>query len=124
MAQIFGKIHRILETQKISDNFMKREFVVKSDEQFPQLILLELQHDNVFQLDNFAVGNNVIVSINIRGRMWTSPLGEDKFFNTLVAWKIERSAADIASPTPAPAPQPSYSPSSNINEEEEDDLPF
>ena len=33
------------------------------------------------------------VSFNLRGREWTSPKGEIKYFNSLEAWRIEKGAA-------------------------------
>ena len=30
------------------------------------------------------------VSFNLRGREWTSPQGEVKYFNSLDAWRIEK----------------------------------
>lgn len=129
MAQIFGKLHKVNEIQEISANFRKREFVVKTDEQYPQHILCELQHDNVDLIDAFSIGSNIAVSINIRGRSWTSPVtNEEKYFNTIVAWKIEIPEYEKNKPVP-PAPDPQYAPpkptaSTAFPEEEEDDLPF
>jgi hypothetical protein len=61
-------------------------------------------------LDAFKVGNQLEVSFNLRGREWTSPAGEVKYFNTLEAWKIERIGTEM------PKAQPVH--------EEADDLPF
>lgn len=140
--QIFGKIHAIHDIQKINENFFKRDFVVRTDDQFPQTILMELHHDNVFILDEYKKGDIVTVTINLKGRSWTNPQGEEKFFNTIVAWKIERSPANnVPSPNNIPLPQaapekstafdpnmPVYEtykePSLSFSEEEADDLPF
>jgi hypothetical protein len=40
-------------------------------------------------LDGIGVGSKLEISFNLRGREWTSPAGEIKYFNTLEAWKIE-----------------------------------
>ena len=42
MAQLKGLIHHIGETQKVNDNFSKREFILitEHDTQFPQYITL------------------------------------------------------------------------------------
>jgi hypothetical protein len=132
--QIYGRIHLVKPTKQVSENFSKREFVIKTDEQYPQLILLELQHDNVYLVDNFNVGDEVIVSINFRGRPWTNPQGEEVYFNTLVAWKILRpeTGEQTSAPTPAaqtaPAPQPqqnnAFPPFPAAEEDPDDDLPF
>jgi hypothetical protein len=123
--QIFGKIHKKYDTQKVSENFSKREFVVKTDEQYPQHILVELHQDNTDLLDNYEVGQNVTVSINLRGRSWTNPTDQkEKYFNTIIAWRIERSQADINTPTPAPEPTPVQANAFPNDDDEPDDLPF
>ncbi|HEY6143762.1 MAG TPA: DUF3127 domain-containing protein [Flavobacterium sp.] len=128
--QIYGRIHLVKPTKQISENFSKREFVIKTDEQYPQLIQVELQHDNVYLIDNFNVGDEVIVSINFKGRAWKNPEGEEVYFNTIVAWKILRPDTDKQTPAPvvqntAPPPEnATHSPSPTTNEEDPDDLPF
>jgi len=54
------------------------------------------------------------VSFNLRGREWTSPQGEVKYFNTLDAWRIEKVEAVNMSPSDAVTPVTN----------EADDLPF
>jgi hypothetical protein len=38
--------------------------------------------------NKWKVGDEVEVGINLRGREWTSPQGEVKYFNTIQGWKI------------------------------------
>ena len=78
------------EVEQISDSFRKREFVLEYAEnpQYPELIKFELIQDNVDILDNVGVGDELSVAFNLRGRKWTNPQGEDKYFNSLLAWKI------------------------------------
>jgi hypothetical protein len=122
--QIFGKIHRKSDTLQVSDKFAKREFVVKTDEQYPQFINIELHQDSVDLLDPINVGDNVTVSVNLRGRGWKKDdQSEEKFFNTVQAWKIERSAADINTPKPASPPEQAQA-FNNQDDDEPDDLPF
>ena len=85
-----GTIKTINDTQVVSDKFQKREFVVTTDEMYPQHILIQATQDKCSLLDSFKVGSPVDVSINLRGREWTSPSGEVKYFNTIEAWKIEQ----------------------------------
>jgi hypothetical protein len=88
--QLTGTIKRISATQNVSDKFSKREFVVMvADDKYPQYIQLEMHQDNCSKLDGLAEGQDVACEINLRGREWTSPAGEVKYFNTLVCWKIE-----------------------------------
>jgi len=95
--QLKGSIKLINETEVISEKFQKRSFVIVTDEEkYPQEIQIETTQDNVSILDKFAEGEMVTVSINIRGRMWTSPKdGLDKYFNTIQAWRIESDSAPV-----------------------------
>ena len=37
---------------------------------------------------NNKVGDKVTVGINLRGKEWTNPKGETKYFNSIDAWSI------------------------------------
>lgn len=94
-----GVVKVIRPTQQVSEKFSKREFVVTdlSEAQYPQDILFELKQDKTSLLDNFMQGQEVEVSFNLKGREWTSPQGDVKYFNTLDAFKIDAiGAAPIA----------------------------
>lgn len=94
-----GVIKVIKPTQQVSEKFSKREFVVTdlSEAQYPQDILFELKQDKTSLLDNFMQGQEVEVSFNLKGREWTSPQGDVKYFNTLDAFKIDAiGAAPVA----------------------------
>lgn len=88
--QVAGKLVVINATQVVSDKFSKRTFVVETLDQYPQSIEFQLTQDKCDYLDWYKVGDQVNVSLNIRGRKWDSPGGETKYFNTLEAWKIEK----------------------------------
>jgi hypothetical protein len=90
-----GVVKVIKPTQQVSDKFSKREFVVtdNSDDKFPQDIMFELTQDKTALLDSVMEGQEVEVSFNLRGRAWTSPQGETKYFNTLNAFKVETNGA-------------------------------
>jgi single-strand DNA-binding protein len=100
MTKLSGRIKRISETQNVSAKFQKREFVLEvQDGNYPQFIQLEFTQDNCDKLNDFKVGHSVDVDINIRGREWTSPSGEVKYFNTLQAWRISGGGTAVESPS-------------------------
>jgi hypothetical protein len=115
--QVKGTIKVINPTQVISEKFSKREFVLTDESQYPQDILFQATQDKCSLLDNIGVGQQVEVSFNLRGREWTSPAGEVKYFNTLEAWRIEVFGAVNMNPNTT------YTPTTPANEED-DDLPF
>src|SRR3972149_2084198 len=78
------------DAQQVSEKFKKREFVLTDNSsQYPQHISFQLTQDKCNLLDHYAVGTEIKVQFNLRGREWTSPKNEIKYFNTLEAWRIE-----------------------------------
>lgn len=120
--ELQGIIKVIKPQQQITDKFVKREFVIQTLDKYPQSILLELQQDKVDLIDVYAEGQEVKCSIEIRGRLWTNPQGEDKYFNTIVCWKITTSSSESTAPTFEPVNEQPFQPTSTS--EEEDNLPF
>ena len=83
--EIIGKIKLITDTQKVTEKFSKREFVVTTpDEKYPQDVKLELVNDNCAKLDSFSEGQEVKVGFNLRGNEF-----KGKYYVSLSAWKIE-----------------------------------
>ena len=80
--------------------FRKRDLVITTEGDYPQHILIEFVQDKVDLLNAFKVGDCVNVTINIRGREWTNPKGEAKYFNSITGWKIEKSDAPDLPPMP------------------------
>jgi hypothetical protein len=116
--QITGIIKVKKDEQVVNDRFRKREFILTDNSsQYPQHISFQLTQDRCPILDPIQIGDTVTVHFNLRGREWTSPQGEIKYFNTLEAWKIDRNASASANQPVEhyeniPAPQ------------DKDDLPF
>jgi single-strand DNA-binding protein len=63
---------------KFESGFTKREFVVSTEEMYPQDVKFELLKDKCSILDQYQVGDTVRVSFNIRGSLW-----QNKYFTNL-----------------------------------------
>ena len=153
--EIQGRIKTIFATETVGQNgFQKRDLVITTEEQYPNDILIQFTQQRCDLLNNLQVGQNVKVYINIRGREWTNPQGEIKYFNTIEGWKIEviqttnvayqqpvqqapQQPVTQATPAPPPqrAPQQVQQPQifdnhgkepnpAIFNNKEEDNLPF
>ena len=122
-----GKLYKKMDIQQVTDTFKKREFVVEMvDGAYTQLVKFQMVQNNCEKLDGFNEGDEVKVTFNLRGREWTSPQGEVKYFSTLDAWKIDsqtgtsvKQAAPASAPTNIPSPTDAP-PAAQSN----DDLPF
>ncbi len=123
--EVIGKVKLIGEVQTFgSAGFRKRELVVTTDEQYPQMIMIEFLQDKVDLLNNYKVGQDVKVSINLRGREWINPQGEAKYFNSIQGWRIE-SLSQVAPNTQNLPPVDQFQAATNFTQvEPEDDLPF
>jgi len=121
--EITGKIKKIDETKTFgASGFRKREMVVTTNEQYPQMIMVEFVQDKCDLLNSYKVGQDVKISINLRGREWINPQGEAVYFNSIVGWRIEADSVGTgAEPTAA---VDTFETTSNIDDSEPDDLPF
>ncbi len=120
--EVIGKIKLINEAQTFgASGFRKRELVVTTDEQYPQMIMIEFVQDKCDILNSYAVGQDVKVSINLRGREWINPEGVAKYFNSVQGWRIEALAQ--ATPQNMP-PVDQFQPAPDLTANEPDDLPF
>ena len=88
--EIQGRIKTIFATETVGQNgFEKRDLVIVTEENYPQTIIIQFTQQRCDLLESLQVGQNVKVYINIKGREWTNPQGETKYFNTIEGWKIE-----------------------------------
>ena len=125
---IKGKLIEIFDTTRVSDKFQKREFAVEYAENpsYPEYIKFELIQDKCGLLDQFHVGQEVQVHFNLKGRKWTDPQGNVKYFNSLQAWKIAPAGTSEQSNAPT-SPTDSYGEQQEpewLSGQNTDDLPF
>lgn len=116
--EVTGTLHEKFDTQKVSDKFQKREFVLKTEASttYPQHVSFQVTQDKCDLLDRFEIGTEVQVQFNLRGREWNGPQGV-KYFNTLEAWRI----VDINAEHNHANSTPTFN---SGNPADNDDLPF
>ena len=112
-----GTIKLINDIQKFDSGFEKREFVITTDEKYPQDVKFELIKDKCSDIDKFNVGDSIKVSFNVRGNEYNS-----KYFVNLQAWRLAVPMEETNNPIPAPL-DPMAAQLQPI-EEEDLDLPF
>lgn len=123
--EVQGKVKMIGETQTVgSGGFRKRELVVTTEEQYPQHIMVEFVQDKTDLLNSYHIGQNVKVSINLRGREWINPQGETKYFNSIQGWRIESAQDATSGGMPPATPAQPFAAASDLNQDDHDDLPF
>ena len=122
--EVEGKLKVIGETKEYGSNgFRKREVVLTTEEQYPQFLNIEFIQDKTDVVDNFNVGDQVKIGINLKGREWVSPQGETKYFNSIQGWRIEKVGQAVQNQNIPPVDQ--FEPVTDLNQEDpDDDLPF
>ncbi|EGB02263.1 hypothetical protein AURANDRAFT_18174, partial [Aureococcus anophagefferens] len=84
-----GTISKIGEVQTFESGFAKIEFVVTTEEMYPQEVNAfpppqDLFKDKIGLLDSYAVDDRVCVSFNIRGNEW-----QGRHYVNLQAWRLQ-----------------------------------
>ncbi|AOW21579.1 DUF3127 domain-containing protein [Urechidicola croceus] len=121
--EISGKIKLIGETQTFgASGFRKRELVVTTSEQYPQMLMIEFVQDKCDILNSYKVGQDVKVSINLRGREWINPEGVAKYFNSIQGWRIEMLQPEGGAGSSLPPLEEIQA--ADLSSDEPDDLPF
>lgn len=117
--EVSGKLHKIFETNQVTERFTKREFVVEvQDGKYPQFVLFQTTGDRCGMLDRHQEGEEVRVEFNLRGREWRSPKGEIRFFNSLDVWRLEQVRHDSVPHADEPPPE------AFAGDLADDDIPF
>jgi len=118
--KLTGKIIAIMDKQQVTDTFAKREFVIETDEQYPQMVKFELTQAKCDDIDNHKIGEEITVHFNVRGRKWTNKENKDVYFVSMNAWRLEKGAETPAT-TDVPFPSADAEPPADSFA---DDLPF
>ena len=119
--EVEGVLHKKFDTEKKSEKFQARDFVIEVPGQYPQMVKFQLTQDRCEIVERHNEGDTIKVFFDLRGREW-----EGRFFTNLNAWKIEAASGQTAaaateSSTPAnDFPKMSDEPSTKVD----DDLPF
>jgi hypothetical protein len=113
--KVKGKIHFVGALRTVSEKFKSKDVVLLTEDKFPQYITIQFTQDKTELISQEDIGDQVEVSINLRGREWKSPTGEIKYFNTIEGWQINAVEGAVKL---TPTPQVS------AIHLDEDDLPF
>mgnify|MGYP003227369206 CR=1 FL=1 len=106
-----GKIIAILQPKggvsKATGNEWKaQEFVIESHDQYPRKMCFEVFGADKIDQFNIQMGEELTVSFDIDSNQW-----QDRWFNRIRAWKVERVSVGAAMPEFTPG-------------DAKDDLPF
>jgi hypothetical protein len=99
-----GKIIAILPsregTGKSTGNPWKvQSYVIENHDEYPRKMCFDIFGEDKIAQFAIKMGEELTVSFDIDARQW-----QDRWFNSIRAWKVERVAAPAPEAAPAPAP--------------------
>ena len=119
-----GKIIAILPPRggvsRNGNEWKSQEYVIENHDQYPRKMCFDVFGGEKIEQFNIQMGEELTVSFDIDARQW-----QDRWFNSIRAWKVERvktatpTNQEASFPPPAPTDIPEFS-----SEENNDDLPF
>lgn len=121
-----GKIIAILPARsgvsKTGNEWKVQEYVIEDHGQYPRKMCFDVFGADKIEQFNIQMNEELTVSFDIDARQW-----QDRWFNSIRAWKVDRVAANVAGaadagmpiPPPAPASTPDF-----LTGDSTDDLPF
>ena len=129
--ELKGKIKVLFDQQDFPSGFYKRDFVITTNEQYPQEIKFAALKERVEQLKGLGEGDEVLVKFDLRGREYNG-----NYYVDLNAWRIESgsgaasadhgsasSASTQSVPPVSSAPLPDVEPMV-VEPSSDEDLPF
>ena len=126
--ELAGKVIAILQprdgvSKNTGNKWMVQSYVIETHDQYPKRMVFEVFGEDKIKQFNIQIGEEINVSFDIDARQW-----QDKWFNQIRAWKIDRVEAlgplpsgsalsvDAESITPVPV--------DFASNDKADDLPF
>ena len=118
MYELEGTVKIIFAQQTFDSGFTKRDFVVTTDEKFPQDVKLECIKDKCDLLDQVSDGDRVKATFNIRGNEY-----KERYYVNLQVWKLEKLSDDSSAKINGDVEAVTSS-GNQTDTVDEDDLPF
>ncbi|NMA74344.1 MAG: DUF3127 domain-containing protein [Bacteroidales bacterium] len=97
-----------------------QEYVIENNDQYPKKMCFTVFGEDKINEFNIKIGDDLTISFDIDARQWN-----DRWFNSIRAWRVEKEQTNASdfSGAPVPPPAPDSIPEFNPNNET-DDLPF
>lgn len=123
-----GRIIAVLQPRggvsKAGNEWKAQEYVIENHDQYPRRMCFEVFGNDKIEQFNIQMGEELTVSFDIDARQW-----QDRWFNSIRAWKVERVNATAQQPAAAttegaPVPPPAPAAPEFLAGDANDDLPF
>lgn len=89
-SEVVGKVCHKSEVEFLGVNQIKKQIIaIETDTQYPQKIPVEFIKDKVDLLNNIQIGQQVKVSVNVRGSEFVDKNGVKRFGLSFQGWRVE-----------------------------------
>ena len=107
-------------TMETGNEWKSQEYVIENHDQYPRKMCFDVFGADKIEQFNIQMGEELTVSFDVDARQW-----QDRWFNSIRAWKVERvgAGAPMTPGAPVPPPAPTAAPEF-IAGDAKDDLPF
>lgn len=131
---LIGKIIQKLDVQSgegARGTWQRQDIVIETVEQYPKKVCVELWNESIREVEKYALGDIVTISVNITSREYNG-----KWYTSVRAWRVQAQSGGGTAPAQSYAPQqPQAAPANDIPaptaddflsnaEDKIDDLPF
>lgn len=100
--KVTGKVHTVFPVEtKNNFSFRMLWLTTEYESQYPQLVEIQFPKEKGDLLNSIHADDIVEVSFNLRGRQWN-----DKVFNTISGWRINKVGVSQPNTPPAQDVQP------------------
>jgi len=89
--ELTGTIKSVSDLEQIK-TLKKKTLLLDTGGKYPQTVPVEFLNDNIDKLNNCKIGDSVNVGINLNSREY-----KGKYYINLTGWKIQTTAAEVAS---------------------------
>ena len=126
--ELAGKVIAILQprdgvSKNTGNKWMVQSYVIETHDQYPKRMVFEVFGEDKIKQFNIQIGEEINVSFDIDARQW-----QDKWFNQIRAWKIDRVKAQGPLPSGSALSVDAESippvPVDFASNDKADDLPF
>ncbi len=124
--ELAGKVIAVLQPRggvsKAGNEWKTQEYVIETHDQYPKKMCFEVFGVEKIDQFNIQIGEELNVFFDVDARQW-----QDRWFNSIRAWKVERVGAQAPAGADAPFPPMGAAPAAPVDfaaTDEKDDLPF
>jgi hypothetical protein len=93
--EIKGKIIKKFEATEHGGSFKKIEFVIETDEKYPQVVKMQAVQERVKVIESMPVGTVAEFNFNLKGREWTNAEGKVLYFTNVEVWKVNKLEEEV-----------------------------